>query len=92
MAQDFLAVCRLRRNNEFRQHSCSNRAASSQMNLSSLQAHSGEQVDFTSESNQKDVAEAVPVESSGDQKVSSNILSPLVLLFEVYLRHGSIDF
>ncbi|XP_022967106.1 uncharacterized protein LOC111466609 [Cucurbita maxima] len=68
MAQDFLVVCRLRRNNEFRQHSCSNRAASSQMNLSLLQAHSGEQVDFTSESNQKDVAEAAPVESSGDQK------------------------
>ncbi|KAL0534354.1 hypothetical protein IC582_028644 [Cucumis melo] len=67
-AQDFLVVCRLRRNNEFRQHSCSNRASSSQMNLSSLQAHSSEQVDST-ESNQKDAAEITHVESGDhDQK------------------------
>ncbi|TYK30972.1 NAC domain-containing protein 89-like isoform X3 [Cucumis melo var. makuwa] len=65
---DFLVVCRLRRNNEFRQHSCSNRASSSQMNLSSLQAHSSEQVDST-ESNQKDAAEITHVESDDhDQK------------------------
>lgn len=76
MVQDFLVVCRLRRNNEFRQHSCSNRASSSRMNLSSLQAHSSEQVDSTSESNQKDAAETALVESSGDhdQKVTSKIL------------------
>lgn len=92
MVQDFLVVCRLRRNNEFRQHSCSNRASSSQMNLSSLQAHSGEQVDSTSESNQKDAAEAALVESSGDQKVNSYILSPLVLFFVLYLCNGSADF
>ncbi|KAG6583705.1 NAC domain-containing protein 40, partial [Cucurbita argyrosperma subsp. sororia] len=67
-AQDFLVVCRLRRNNEFRQHSSSNRASCSQMNLSSLQAHSGEQVDSTSESNQKDAAEAALVECSDGQK------------------------
>lgn len=74
MVQDFLVVCRLRRNNEFRQHSCSNRASSSQMNLSSLQAHSSEQVDST-ESNQKDAAEITHVESDDhDQKVNSNIL------------------
>ncbi|XP_038895560.1 NAC domain-containing protein 53-like isoform X2 [Benincasa hispida] len=65
-AQDFLVVCRLRRNNEFRQHSCSNRASSSRMHLSSLQTHSSEQVDSTSESNQKDAAETAPVESLGD--------------------------
>ncbi|XP_031737235.1 NAC domain-containing protein 40 isoform X2 [Cucumis sativus] len=96
-AQDFLVVCRLRRNNEFRQHSCSNRASSSQMNLSLLQAHSSEQVDST-ESNQKDAAETTHVDSGdhdqkdcGSDDFYSDILKDDIINLDTAPLDGALD-